>query len=207
MPRKSYARCKLVLNSVLFLLTQLPVSSTPSGGSLLIWANPTTPITTNAIAAAHRFLILGSPSGRTRRGIPLRSIRLFSEVRDHDVSLFQIHRILHNSRDEHHRRAVPFLKQIVVLGQDGGIAVRDAVLSEITGEHIGRRHLQISRRSLRIVRSARFPHGDGVTLPSPLAWCGGRFSELEHARLRTGIGVDAQRVVVLPRDVKARRLI
>src|SRR5436309_11613652 len=121
-------------------------------------------------------------------------------MRAADKSRIQILRIFHDGNNDQPLVAVRFFGEIEVLGQDGILAVRDAVFLQVSSLHLSGHDFQGSAARSSAPSTGELPLSERVTLP------GLRFSkeycaEAKHPCLGSSLRVDAKSVVILPCDV------
>src|SRR5579864_7723305 len=79
---------------------------------------------------------------RASRGAPLRSIRFFLEMGAGEELLRQILRIVYDRADDQQDLAVRLRDFVEILREYGIGAVRNSVLAQISGLHMGCHHMQ-----------------------------------------------------------------
>src|SRR5690348_915603 len=119
-------------------------------------------------------------SGGAWSGIPFGTVGLLLELRTRDKRLLEVLRIVDDGGHKQRLAAAGERRNIEVFGEGGVLAVRDAVLSQISGAQAGSCDFQ--RRAL--------PLRGGNTLPGPFH-AGHRRIEMEEARLHAGVAFDS----------------
>src|SRR5918993_2886218 len=142
----------------------------------------------------------------------LRAVAFLLEIRADDERLCQVGRVVDDRRD-----GEPFVdavgEPIEVFGQHGVFAVRNAVLPQPAGPHVGGDHLErgparwwppcVGGATLADAGGdlpGDFPPCHGVTLGLACHRRRGSSVEAKAPRLLTRVSLDFQRVVVFPRD-------
>src|SRR5262249_45270909 len=85
-----------------------------------------------------------SPTRRAWRWIPFGAVRLLLEIRTRHVLHLQILRVVDERSYHQPLIAISFFVNVPILRQHGVGTVRHAVLSQISGAHVGRDDLQIA---------------------------------------------------------------
>src|SRR5262245_20969799 len=158
-----------------------------------------------------------------RLRIPLRPVGFLLEIRARDEWLGQILRVLDGGRDDEPVSRIGVGESREVLRDDGVLAVWHAVPAQPPGQHVRGHDFQRSPAwrggagapfEERVEGAAAAdPFGSGIALQRSRLGGNGRRGlrlgtrsrEVKQSRLLAGVGLDLQRVVILPADAQAAR--